>query len=319
MSENTFAQQINSFTAVQSLCRGSSNGAWVTITNNNSNQIYGNSTGYNSCYRTNASLRLTNNLSGRSFTGSATLNIAISSNSAHDGGFFCNNLRNGTYDIKPEQGTVTNINNQLDECVKTYSSSNYSKYRVKISSNGNLSANTTVSSFFLRLVGTQQAPILETVSIPNDTIIDFIDGDINFTMTTDQNTAVMGEINQNITNINNTINEQNQKEQQAVDNISNQSPSDISNAENSATTNLIGVLSGFINAFSNINATNCSLTLEFPNYAGGTRVVDICQGKDKAPRIVEIGSSLLLIAVFVPLAYILIKMIYNEIRSWTNG
>ena len=122
---------------------------------------------------------------------------------------------------------------------------------------------------------------------------------------------------------NQTIIEQNNREyeqqQQAIDNISNQSPSDIDNAENAATTNLIGVLSGFINAFSNINATNCSLTLEFPDYAGGSRVVDICQGKEKAPRIVEIGSSLLLIAVFVPLAYILIKMIYNEIRSWTNG
>lgn len=116
------------------------------------------------------------------------------------------------------------------------------------------------------------------------------------------------------------INEQYYDEQRQADqNISNQSSSDIDGAENQATTNLIGVLSGFISAFSNINATNCNLTLDFPSYAGGTRVVNICSGKEKAPRIVEIGSSLLLIGVFVPLAYILIKMIYNEIRSWTNG
>ena len=109
------------------------------------------------------------------------------------------------------------------------------------------------------------------------------------------------------------------EQRQGVQNISDQSVSDIQGSENQTTTNLIGVLSGFISAFSNINATNCNLTLEFPNYAGGTRVVDICQGKERAPRIVEIGSSLLLIGVFVPLAYFLIKMIYNEIRSWTNG
>lgn len=113
--------------------------------------------------------------------------------------------------------------------------------------------------------------------------------------------------------------EYNDKQYQATDNISNQNSSDIQGAENQATTNLIGVLSGFISAFSNINATNCNLTLEFPDYAGGSRTVNICSGKEKAPRIVEIGSSLLLIGVFVPLAYILIKMIYNEIRSWTNG
>ena len=109
------------------------------------------------------------------------------------------------------------------------------------------------------------------------------------------------------------------EQRQANDNISGQSSSDIDGAENQATTNLIGVLSGFISAFRNVNATNCNLTLEFPDYAGGSRVVNICSGKEKAPRIVEIGSSLLLIGVFVPLAYILIRMIYNEIRSWTNG
>lgn len=126
-------------------------------------------------------------------------------------------------------------------------------------------------------------------------------------------------INQNNTQINQNqqIIEHNNKEEEAADNIENQTPP--SGVDNQQSTNLIGVLSGFISAFSNINATNCSLTLEFPNYAGGTRVVDICQGKEKAPRIIEIGSSLLLIGIFVPLAYILIKMIYHEIRSWTNG
>lgn len=124
-------------------------------------------------------------------------------------------------------------------------------------------------------------------------------------------------------NQSNTIINQNQavmdQNNSAYDAISGQSENNISGATNGQTTSLINVISGFISAFSGISASNCNMTLEFPTYAGGTRVVNICSGKEKGPRIVEIGSSLLLILVFVPLAYILIRMIYNEIRSWTNG
>lgn len=126
-------------------------------------------------------------------------------------------------------------------------------------------------------------------------------------------------IEQHILDMSNSIDEMNQREAAGINNIQNQSSSDIQGAENTQTTSLINVISGFISAFSGISAGNCNLTLEFPAYAGGTRVVNICSGKEKAPRIVEIGSSLLLILVFVPLAYVLIRMIYNEIRSWTNG
>ena len=133
------------------------------------------------------------------------------------------------------------------------------------------------------------------------------------------------QINQNNTIINqnnqiiNLLEDEHEQNQQAYDNISNQSPNDINGSSDNQTTSLINVITGFIGAFSGINPTNCNLTLEFPDYAGGSRVVNICSGKEKAPRIVEIGSSLLLICVFVPLAFVLIRMIYNEIRSWTNG
>lgn len=122
-----------------------------------------------------------------------------------------------------------------------------------------------------------------------------------------------------VNSLNTTIQEQNNKEQEGIDNISNQSSSDIEGSTNQQTTSLINVISGFIGAFSNINATNCDLNLELPDFAGGSRVVNICSGKENAPQIIEIGSSLLLICVFVPLAFVVIKMIYNEIRSWTNG
>lgn len=116
------------------------------------------------------------------------------------------------------------------------------------------------------------------------------------------------------------ISERNQKEYDSVDNIDNQSASDAQGSTNSQTTSLINTLNGFVSAFNNIQpSANCNMTLPFPEFLGGNTNVNICQGKDKAPQLIAIGSSLLLITTFVPLAYILVKMIYNEIRSWTNG
>lgn len=117
------------------------------------------------------------------------------------------------------------------------------------------------------------------------------------------------------------INEQYYDEQRQADqNISNQTASDIDGATNQQTTNLIGTISSFVSALSSINTNgSCQLTLPFPSLLGGNQVVNPCNGADKAPAIITAASSLLLITVFVPLAFILVKMIYNEIRSFTNG
>lgn len=116
--------------------------------------------------------------------------------------------------------------------------------------------------------------------------------------------------------------QQQQKEQEAVDNIEDQTPSDISssgNTENQASTNLIGAFSNFVSALTNIQTGNCNITLAFPQYAGGSRVVNICQNKDKAGNLISVFSSLTLIVFYIPLAIRLLTMIYNEIRSYTNG
>ena len=129
------------------------------------------------------------------------------------------------------------------------------------------------------------------------------------------NSAVIDGIN----NIDNKLDEQFDKENAAVDNIGNQQPPSSGSGENSTTTNLIGVLSSFVSALSGLSATDCNLTLDFPSYAGGTRVVNICQNKDKAGNLISVFSSLTLIVFYVPLAIKLLTMIYNEIRSFTNG
>lgn len=167
------------------------------------------------------------------------------------------------------------------------------------------------NSFYFQT--TDSAPIVNfantSTDASNQAIVD------QLSIMTAQNTV----INRNLEQFHDDVNERNQKEYDAVDNIDGQNSSDIPDSEDQQTTNLIGVINNFISSIGNINATNCQVTLTFPTYAGGTRVVDICQGKEKAPTIITIGSSMLLIGVFIPLAWLLLRMIYSEIRSWTNG
>lgn len=109
------------------------------------------------------------------------------------------------------------------------------------------------------------------------------------------------------------------KTYEAVDNINNQSSSDINNATSSQTTSIIGTISSFVTALGTVQTGSCELTLPFPQFIGGNTTVNPCTAKEKAPTIVTIGSSMFLIGVFIPFAFMILKMIYNEIRSFTNG
>lgn len=128
--------------------------------------------------------------------------------------------------------------------------------------------------------------------------------------------SVLSEQNTTIINQNQTIIDQ---ENAANDNISNQNTSDISGAENQATTNLIGVLSSFLTQLQGFSATNCNLSMPFPEFFGGTQVVNICQGKDVLGNFITLVGTLAMVGFYIPLAMVLLKMIYNEIRSFTNG
>lgn len=112
---------------------------------------------------------------------------------------------------------------------------------------------------------------------------------------------------------------QNAKEEQATENIENQSPSDMQVGSDSSAQSLIGTLSSFLSYITNLQATNCNVSLPFPSYAGGTQTFNVCQGKDKAGNIVSIFSSLTLFVFYLPVAFKLLGIIYSEIRSFTNG
>lgn len=263
-------------------------------------------------------------LSGNYFSGTASFSVSAVPTQVqgfdYTGGFDCSKIKRVTF--KPEQGTASNINAKVKSCsvsnlpeVPTYS------INLVLSTSGSLTSVTNVTSYVIVVQSDDSSPML-SLGVPanTSTIGYYINNmDVNFTLTTDSSTQALGEINQNVTIINNNIEEHYNQENQAIDNIDNQSTSDIPNSTSQQTSSLIGVISSFISSLSGFSSTNCQLTLPFPSNLGGDTVVNVCSGKEKAPTIVAVGSSLALITVFVPLAFIVLKMIYNEIRSWTNG
>ena len=174
---------------------------------------------------------------------------------------------------------------------------------------------------------TSPTPAITGIKSSNNTPSSTFAGSVNYlgmsyeyTTSNDPNAAYQSTIiNQNNTMINNQqqIIEHNNKEEAASSNIQNQTaPNGTSNQQS---TNLIGVLSNFVGAISNLSATNCNVILPFPNFLGGSMQVNICQNKDKAGDLISIIGSLIMIGFYLPLAIVLLRMIYNEIRSFTNG
>lgn len=138
---------------------------------------------------------------------------------------------------------------------------------------------------------------------------------------------MLNNLNNNTDNVNNHLSEvkdaiknQNEEEKQETQDASDDAAAEVGEvADNAATSNLIGIISNFISAISDFTGGDCNLSLAFPSYAGGTLNVNVCQNKDKAGNIIEVFTSLTLIVFYLPLALKLLSMIYNEIRSFTNG
>lgn len=91
------------------------------------------------------------------------------------------------------------------------------------------------------------------------------------------------------------------------------------NSSSGQTTNLIGAFQSFVTALTNLSASNCNVTLAWPSSLGGNMQVNICQNKDYAGNIISVFGSLTLIVFYIPFSLKLLSMIYNEIRSFTNG
>lgn len=142
--------------------------------------------------------------------------------------------------------------------------------------------------------------------------------DANIVIGDERLTYIYNLLNQQkleMSELNDSVQERNNKEYNSVDNIDGQSASDITGTDNQNTTNLIGIFSSFVTALGNASSTNCNFSGDFGNLDIGQ--LDFCH--DDPPTIVQVIGSLVLIAIFVPLAYFLVNRIISEIRSFTNG
>lgn len=111
-----------------------------------------------------------------------------------------------------------------------------------------------------------------------------------------------------------------ENEFESVDNISGQSPSDLDIGNSQPAMNLITYISTFITYLGSVSVANdCELALPLPSIMGGTTSANLCQGKDTMGNTISIVSSIALFVFFLPLAICLLRLIYGEIRSFTNG
>lgn len=107
---------------------------------------------------------------------------------------------------------------------------------------------------------------------------------------------------------------------EAIDNIGGQSVGGIDVGNTQTAMNLIDYISSFFTFLGSVSvAQNCELVLPLPSLMGGSTTANLCQGKDSMGNTISVISSIALFAFFIPLAIGLLRMIYSEIRSFTNG
>lgn len=181
-----------------------------------------------------------------------------------------------------------------------------------VAMNFNLNGNSTSGTDYLNFIPQYIAVWKQAGSFDDSDIIAAINR---------LNTTITGIVDK-FDDLKDVIEQGQEQEQEATENIENQTPEDISSegqTENTQTTSIINVFGGFLSALSGVNTGSCVVNLPFPSYAGGTWQMNICQNKDKAGNIVSLFGSATMIFFFLPVAWRLLGMIYNEIRSFTNG
>ena len=327
MSQNTFALVPSSISSSLTIRRSTTHPDWSNVVQDHNSSLPIQLLSYEGqtlqVRQLNVSSSVSPTQSGQYFSGNFTLKLLWD---WQDQGYpssawiSCKNITQ--VEIRPEQGTVVSSDFAIQSCSSTYviypgqTGPQALLMTIKVNGSGKLSASTTVSSYVIRIVSTEQEPFFTGnltapnswgMSIPNNGL------DINFNVSQDPTTTAIGGLE-------NTIQQQYNKENEAINNIENQTVP--SGTDNQQSTNLIGVITDFVRVITYIDTNqNCNLTLPFPDFFGGSRNVNICNGKQVFNGTVFIGAfaNLTLIAFFIPLAYNLLKMIYNEIRSFTNG
>lgn len=318
------AQSINNFASIQYYYRNSTSGSYQLATKNNAGpyfQIWNpTTTGYGSIYRLNASAILPNSLKGSSFSGTGDIYWEITHDTGIDGGFHCPSVVEIT--VRPEQGTITSEQSQVSSCSLVYQDQATDRYKISVQSAGNLSASTTITSFYIRMIGTESKPIFDFVGVPNQSYVSVsLSANINFTMSTDPNTAVFGEINQNITNIYNQQQQQAEQDQQDRENISNTSEEgeeageEAGDAAANKGQTLLQAFGTLIAALGQVHETNCKL----PNmqvYSLQLNNIDMCAVSlpNGVSALLGVGICILIVLLGIKLVKRMLAL-YKEITG----
>ncbi|MDR3298218.1 MAG: hypothetical protein LBT19_02545 [Candidatus Nomurabacteria bacterium] len=128
----------------------------------------------------------------------------------------------------------------------------------------------------------------------------------------DRMTEEQKKTNEKLDEQNRLQQEQNEREKEGEDNIENQDSPDIGNE--STATNIIGYITGFVSAALAISPTNCNINMDTGYVNVGQ--VNLCSGG--LPTLVPIITSAVAVSIFIPYAYIMIKRIFAEIRSFSG-
>lgn len=276
-SENANAQAVNSFLSLQYYYQNNHSGDWILNTRTNTGLLHTfNNVSSGSIRVLNGSAGLPNSLSGSKFTGTGDIYFTFMSNNTFEGGFICPSVVE--LGIQPEQGTVTSIQSNIKSCGQI-DNNGVPTWKISIQSAGSLSQSTTVSSFFFKLIGTPSDPFIDFTSIPGTNLQINVRGEFNFVMSTDPNTTVQGEINQNITNIYNQGQESLETQNEIRDWLKDDTPPNVDSSGlaqsagwlpagpvDSILTIPITLLTGVVNVFTNPSACQAvQLPLPFVN------------------------------------------------------
>lgn len=126
-------------------------------------------------------------------------------------------------------------------------------------------------------------------------------------------TEQLNQIQGSLDDIGSKLDEQNQRENEGINNIENQSDPDT--GDDSTGTNIVGYISSFVSAVLAISPTNCNIDIDTGYLDVGN--VNLCTGG--LPTILPLITSAVAIGIFIPYAYVMIRRILSEIRSFTNG
>lgn len=330
--QNTSALVPNRMASSAVINQSFNNTSWhTTVKNHNSalpiTMLNNNDTGVTLLVsRTDVSAFVNPTQTGQYWNGSfaVTLRFAYTSNYPLTSGLLrCNRITEAR--LKPEQGTIVSQQYTVQDCKVTphpiSTTTGYLDMNIKVQASGKLSASTTVSSYVLQIISSNDDPFF----IGNlrdgywELIIPANGLDINFNLNNDSGSTGQGEINQNITNIYNQNEREWEQDQEDRDNISNtkdeaqQQGEDAGDAAANKGQTLLQAFGSLIAALQQVHETNCVLP-DMQVYSLNLTNMNMCAVSlpTGVSALIGIGICILIVMLGIKLVKRMINL-YKEI------